>query len=43
MLTGDMNVRVGNNVFANMVGTNGEITLNNDVKKLINFCTFSNL
>jgi hypothetical protein len=43
MLTGDMNARVGNNVFANIVGTNGEVTLNNDVKKLINFCTFNNL
>jgi hypothetical protein len=43
MLTGDMNARVGNNVFGNIVGNNGEVTLNNDVKKLIHFCTFNNL
>ena len=38
-----MNVRVGNNRVANIVGTNGEATLNNNGRKLIYFCTFHNL
>ena len=43
MLIGDVNARVGNNRVANVVGTNGETTLNNNGRKLIDFCTFNNL
>jgi hypothetical protein len=43
MLTGDMNTTGGNNTVANIVGTNGEATLNNNGRKLIDFCTFNNL
>jgi hypothetical protein len=39
----DMNARVGNNRVANTVGTNGEVTVNSNGKKLIDFCTFNNL
>ena len=42
MLIGDMNVIVGNNGVANIVGTNGEATLNSSGRKLIDFCTFNN-
>jgi len=34
MLIGDMNARVGNNRVANMVGPNGEATLNSKGRKL---------
>jgi hypothetical protein len=37
-----MNAQVGNNKITNIVGTNGEASLKNG-KKLIDFCTFSNL
>ena len=43
MLKGDVNARVGNNRVINIVGTNGEATLNNNGRKLIDFCTFNNL
>jgi len=43
MLIGDMNARVGNNRVANIVGTNGEATLNSNDRELIDFCTFNNL
>jgi len=43
MLIGDMNVRVRNNRVANMVGTNGEATLNSNGRTLIDCCTFNNL
>jgi len=43
MLIGDMNARVGNNRVINTVGTNGEATLNNNGRKLIDFCTSNNL
>jgi len=43
MLIGDMNARVGNKRVANNVGTNGKATLNNNCRKLIDFCTFNNL
>ena len=43
MLIGNMNVRVGNNRVANMVGTNGEATLNSNGRTLIDCCTFNNL
>jgi len=43
MLIGDMNARFGDNRVANIVGTNGEGTLNNSGRKLIDFCTFNNL
>jgi len=43
MLIADMNARVGNNRVANIVCTNGEITLNSNGRKLIVFCTFNNL
>jgi len=43
MLIGDMNARVGNNRVANILGMNGEATLNNSSRKLIHFCTFNNL
>jgi hypothetical protein len=42
MLIGDTNARVGSNRVVNIGGTNGEATLNNNSKKLIDFCTFSN-
>jgi hypothetical protein len=42
LLLGDMDARVGNNEACNIVGTNGEAVLNNNGKKLINFCTFCN-
>jgi len=38
-----MNASVGNNRVINIVGTNGEATLNNNGRKLIDFCTFNNL
>ena len=43
MLVGDMNARVRNNRVANIVGTNGEATLNSNSRKLIDFCIFNNL
>jgi len=43
MLIGDMNARVGNNRVANIVVANGEVTLNFNGRKLIDFCTFNNL
>jgi len=43
MLIGDMNARVGNNRIANVMGTNGEATLNSNGRKLIDFCKFNNL
>ena len=43
MLIGDMNDRGGNNTFANILGTNGEATWNSNGRKLIDFCTFSNI
>ena len=43
VLIGDMNARVGNNKVINIVGTNGEATLDNNGRKLINFLTFNNL
>ena len=39
----DMNARAGNNRFANIVGINGEATLDSNDRKLIDFCTFNNL
>ena len=42
MLIGDMNVTVGNNRVANIVGRNGEATLNSNGRKLIDFSTFNN-
>jgi len=35
-----VNARVGSNIFANIVGTNGEAAFNNDGRKLIDFCIF---
>jgi hypothetical protein len=43
LLTGDRNYGVGNNTITNIVGTNGETSLNNNGKKMIDFCTFNNL
>ena len=43
MLMEDMNARVGNNRVPNIVGTNGEATLNSNGRKLIDFCKFNNL
>jgi len=43
MLTGDMNARAGNNKVTNIVGTNGKAALNNNSKKMTDFCTFNNL
>jgi len=43
MLIGDMNTRVGKNRFANIVGTNGEATLNSNGRTWTDFCTFNNL
>ena len=43
MLIGDMNARVGNNRVSNIVGTNGEATLNSSGRKLIDICIFNNL
>jgi len=42
MLIGDMNVRVESNRVANIVGTNGEATLNSNGRKLIDICMFNN-
>ena len=42
MLIGDMKARVGNIRVANIVGTNGEATLNSNSIKFIDFCTFNN-
>jgi len=42
LLIGDMTARVGNNRFANIVGTNGEATLNSNGRTLIDFCTLMN-
>jgi hypothetical protein len=38
-----MNARVENNRVANTVGTNGDAKLNNNGRKLIDFCTLNNL
>jgi hypothetical protein len=43
LLIGDMDARVGNNETTNIVGTNGEVALNSNGKRLIDFCTFYNL
>jgi len=43
MLIVNMNVRVGNSRVSNIVGTNGEATLNSKVRNLIDFYTFNNL
>ena len=43
MLIGDINARVRNNRVSNIVGTNGEATLNSNGRKLVDFCTFNNL
>ena len=43
MLIRDMNAKVGNNRVINTVGTNGEATLYNNGRKLIEFGTFNNL
>ena len=43
MLIGHMNARVGNNRVSNIVGTNGEVTLNSNGRNLIVFCSFNNL
>jgi len=43
MLIGDVNARVRNNRVGNIVGTNGEATLNSNGRKLIDFCTINNL
>jgi len=42
MLIRDTNARVGNNRVANILGTNGEASLNSNGRKLIDFCTFNN-
>jgi len=38
-----MNARVGNSRVSNIVGTNGEVTLNRNGRKLVVFWTFNNL
>ena len=43
MLIGDMNARFGNHRVADVVGTNGEATLNSNGRELIDSCTFSTL
>ena len=43
MLIGNVKAKVGNNEVTNIVGTNGEVALNNNGKKLIDFCIFNNL
>jgi hypothetical protein len=40
---GDLNARFGNNKIMKIVGTNGEPTVKNNGKKLIDFCTFNNM
>ena len=42
MLIWDMKANVGNNKVTNIVGTNGEVTLNKKAKKNRDFCKFSN-
>jgi hypothetical protein len=43
MLIGDMNGGVGDNRVANIVGTNGEDTLNSNGSKLGRLCTLHNI
>jgi hypothetical protein len=43
LIAGDMNARISNNKITNVMGTNGEATINNIGEKLIDFCTFNNL
>jgi hypothetical protein len=43
MLIGDINASVGNNSVTNLVGTNGEVTLNKNGKRITDFYTFNNL
>jgi hypothetical protein len=43
MLIGNMNARVGDNKVINIVGTNGETTLNNISNKMVDFWTCNNL
>jgi len=43
MIIRDTNATFGNNRVANIMGTNGKATLNSNVRKLIDFCTFNNL
>jgi hypothetical protein len=43
MLIRDMNVRVGNNRDANIVGRNGGATLNSNGRTLVDCCRLNNL
>ena len=43
MLIGDTNVRVGNSGVDNIVGRNGEATLNSDGRTSTDCCTFNSL
>ncbi|PSN40274.1 hypothetical protein C0J52_24554 [Blattella germanica] len=43
ILAGDMNGRVGNMPVKDVLGTNGESTINENGKKLIDFASFNNL
>jgi hypothetical protein len=42
MLIWNMKAEVGNNKVTTIVGTNGEVTLNNNGKELIDLCKFNN-
>jgi hypothetical protein len=42
-MMGDLNSRIGNTKITKIVGTNGEPTVNNNGKKLIDFCTLNNM
>jgi len=43
MLVGDKNARIVNNRVANIVGTNGEATLDSNGRKMTDCSTFNNL
>jgi hypothetical protein len=42
-MMGDLNARIGNTKIMKIAGTNGEPAVNNNGKKLIDFCTFNNM
>jgi exonuclease III len=43
LMMGDLNARIGNITIMKIVGTDGEPTVNNNGKKLMDFCTFNNM
>jgi exonuclease III len=43
LMMGDLNARIGNTKIMKIVGTNDKPTVNNNGKKLRDFCTFNNM